>query len=99
MEFRARASSVAVDQFAHGAFYDLVGNVWQWNETPIHAFDGFQVHPLYDDFSTQTFDNRHNLIKEDLGSQLEMRSRLVSVCLPSHFYQHAGFRYIESEQR
>ena len=91
------ASSVAVDQFAHGAFYDLVGNVWQWNETPIHAFDGFQVHPLYDDFSTPTFDNRHNLIKGgswiSTGNEITLGSRYA---FRRHFYQHAGFRYIES---
>ena len=69
-------SSVAVDQFAHGDFYDIVGNVWQWNETPIHAFNGFKVHSLYDDFSTPTFDNNHNLIKVDHGFQLAMKSQL-----------------------
>ncbi len=92
------ASSVAVDRFAHGEFYDLVGNVWQWNETPIHAFDGFQVHPLYDDFSTPTFDNRHNLIKGgswiSTGNEITLGSRYA---FRRHFYQHAGFRYIESE--
>jgi 5-histidylcysteine sulfoxide synthase/putative 4-mercaptohistidine N1-methyltranferase len=92
------ASSVAVDRFAHGAFYDLVGNVWQWNETPIHAFDGFQVHPLYDDFSTPTFDNRHNLIKGgswiSTGNEITLGSRYA---FRRHFYQHAGFRYIESD--
>lgn len=92
------ASSVAIDRFAHGEFYDLVGNVWQWNETPIHAFDGFQVHPLYDDFSTPTFDNRHNLIKGgswiSTGNEITLGSRYA---FRRHFYQHAGFRYIESE--
>lgn len=39
-----------------------LGNVWQWNETPMHPLDGFKVHPLYDDFTTPTFDTRHNLI-------------------------------------
>lgn len=92
------ASSVAVDRFAHGAFYDLVGNVWQWNETPIHAFDGFQVHPLYDDFSTPTFDNQHNLMKGgawiSTGNEITLGSRYA---FRRHFYQHAGFRYIESD--
>ena len=34
---------------------------------------GFEVHPLYDDFSTPTFDTKHNLIKEVPGSQRAMR--------------------------
>ena len=36
-------------------FYDVIGNVWQWTETPIDGLPGFEVHPLYDDFSTPTF--------------------------------------------
>ncbi len=44
------ASSCPVNRFAFGDFFDLIGNVWQWTETPITGFDGFQVHPYYDDF-------------------------------------------------
>lgn len=43
--------------------YDIVGNVWQHSESTIDSFDGFRVHPSYDDFSTPTFDQQHNLIK------------------------------------
>ena len=57
------ASSCPVNCFKQGEFYDLIGNVWQWTETPISGFDGFEVHPHYDDFSTPTFDTQHNLIK------------------------------------
>ncbi|WP_372847386.1 5-histidylcysteine sulfoxide synthase [Pontiella sp.] len=91
------ASSVPVDTFAHGNFFDLVGNVWQWNETPIYAFDGFEVHPLYDDFTVPTFDNRHNLIKGgswiSTGNEIALHSRYA---FRRHFYQHAGFRYVVS---
>ncbi len=93
------ASSVPVDTFAHGDFYDLVGNVWQWNETPIYAFDGFNVHPLYDDFTVPTFDNHHNLIKGgswiSTGNEITLNSRYA---FRRHFYQHAGFRYIVSDK-
>jgi formylglycine-generating enzyme required for sulfatase activity len=50
-------------QGLQGEFCDVIGNVWQWTRTPIMPFKGFEVHPLYDDFSVPTFDGRHNLIK------------------------------------
>ncbi|MBN2292471.1 MAG: 5-histidylcysteine sulfoxide synthase [Pirellulales bacterium] len=93
------ASSCPVDRFAFGDFYDVIGNVWQWTETPITGFDGFQVHPCYDDFSTPTFDTRHNLIKG--GSWISTgneATRDARYAFRRHFFQHAGFRYVESSQ-
>ena len=92
------ASPCAVDRFAHGPFYDLVGNVWQWCETPTYPFDGFRVHPLYDDFTAPTFDNRHNIIKGgsfiSTGNEARPPSRYA---FRRHFFQHAGFRYVISD--
>jgi 5-histidylcysteine sulfoxide synthase len=56
------ASSCPVDRFVHGPFCDIVGNVWQWTQTPTYPFDGFDVHPIYDDFTTPTFYGRHFII-------------------------------------
>ncbi len=93
------ASSCPVNRFRQGDFYDLVGNVWQWTETPITGFDGFEVHPYYDDFSTPTFDTQHNLIKGgswiSTGNEATRDSRYA---FRRHFFQHAGFRYVASEQ-
>jgi 5-histidylcysteine sulfoxide synthase/putative 4-mercaptohistidine N1-methyltranferase len=92
------ASPCPVDRFAFGVFYDVIGNVWQWTETPIHPFPGFRIHPIYDDFSVPTFDGRHNLIKG--GSWISTGNealRNARYAFRRHFYQHAGFRYVESD--
>ncbi|MDR4516425.1 MAG: 5-histidylcysteine sulfoxide synthase [Nitrosomonas sp.] len=92
------ASSCPVNEFQHGDFYDIVGNVWQWTETPTYPFEGFDVHPLYDDFTTPTFDNQHNLIKGgawvSCGNETLRSSRYA---FRKHFFQHAGFRYVVSD--
>ncbi|MHB8975915.1 MAG: 5-histidylcysteine sulfoxide synthase [Trichloromonadaceae bacterium] len=93
------ASSCPVTRFGFGDFYDLIGNVWQWTETPISGFDGFEVHPYYDDFSTPTFDTQHNLIKG--GSWISTGNEATRDCryaFRRHFFQHAGFRYVAAEQ-
>ena len=89
------ASATAVNEFKFNELYDVVGNVWQWTSTPIDGFKGFKVHPIYDDFSTPTFDGKHNLIKGgsfiSSGNEIMKHSRYA---FRRHFYQHAGFRYV-----
>jgi 5-histidylcysteine sulfoxide synthase/putative 4-mercaptohistidine N1-methyltranferase len=92
------ASPCPVTEFPHGELCDVVGNVWQWTETPIYPFDGFEVHPLYDDFTTPTFDGRHNLIKG--GSWISCGNetlRSARYAFRRHFFQHAGFRYVVAD--
>ncbi|MDD3528378.1 MAG: 5-histidylcysteine sulfoxide synthase [Gallionellaceae bacterium] len=89
------ASACPVTRFPQGDFCDVAGNVWQWTETPIYPFEGFQVHPLYDDFTTPTFDGRHNLIKG--GSWISCGNESLHAAryaFRRHFFQHAGFRYV-----
>ncbi len=92
------ASSCPVDRFSHGDFYDVIGNVWQWTQTPIYPFEGFKVHPIYDDFSVPTFDGKHNLMKGgswiSCGNEAEPSARYA---FRRHFFQHAGFRYVSGE--
>ena len=86
-----------VDKYKFDDFYDVVGNVWQWSLTPIYPFDDFVTHPIYDDFTTPTFDDRHALIKGgsfiSLGNETLREARYA---FRKHFFQHAGFRYVKS---
>ncbi len=94
------ASTCSVDRFGFGGFYDVIGNVWQWCATPIDGYEGFRVHPLYDDFSTPTFDGKHNLIKG--GSFISCGNEMLKsarYAFRRHFFQHAGFRYIKSKKK
>jgi 5-histidylcysteine sulfoxide synthase/putative 4-mercaptohistidine N1-methyltranferase len=92
------ASACPVDRFPQGRFFDIAGNAWQWTETPVYPFAGFEVHPHYDDFTTPTYDDRHNLIKGgswiSCGNESLRNSRYA---FRRHFFQHAGFRYVVSD--
>ncbi len=94
------ASSSPVNQHKHGELYDVVGNVWQWTETAIYPFDEFSVHPCYDDFTMPTFDGRHNVFKGGswISSGNETR-RSCRYAFRKHFFQHAGFRYVNAAKQ
>lgn len=89
-------SSCPVNVFQSNGFYDVLGNVWQWTNTTIDGFEGFEIHPLYDDFSVPTFDGRHNIFKGgsfiSTGNEVLKESRYA---FRRHFPQHAGFRYVQ----
>ena len=91
-------SSCPVTEFPQGEFFDIVGNAWQWVETPTYPFEGFDVHPHYDDFTTPTFDTQHNLIKG--GSWIACGNESLKsarYAFRRHFFQHAGFRYVMTD--
>ena len=98
LEFERSSCPVDRHQAASG-FYDVIGNVWQWTQTPIDAFAGFAVHPVYDDFSTPTFDGQHNVFKG--GSWISTgncATKAARYAFRRHFFQHAGFRYVLGEE-
>jgi putative 4-mercaptohistidine N1-methyltranferase len=88
-------SPCSVFRYNQGELNDIVGNVWQWTESFIYPFNGFEVHPAYDDFTIPCFDNKHNLIKGSswvsCGNEIDINSRYA---FRQHFYQYAGFRYV-----
>lgn len=68
------ASSCPVNTFAHGPLFDVIGNVWQWTETPIYPFGGFAPHPLYDDFQYTDFRRAPQPVQGRLVDLLRQRS-------------------------
>ncbi len=99
LNLRGEMSACPVSRhvFANG-FYDVSGNVWQWTETAIDGFEGFEPHPAYDDFSTPTFDGKHNLFKGgswiSTGNLANSESRYA---FRRHFFQFSGLRYVEAD--
>jgi len=94
------ASPCPVDTFASPAgIYDVLGNVWQHNLTPFDVLDGFQTHPLYEDFTTPCVSSHHSRIMGGswISSGANGGSRDSRFAFRRHFYQHAGFRYVESD--
>jgi len=76
-------------------FYDAHGNVWQYAEDHFAPLPGFEIHYMYDDFSSPCFDGWHTLI---LGgswvSTGDQASSFARYHFRRHFFQHLGFRYV-----
>ena len=79
-------------------FHDVFGNAWEWTVDFFSALDGFEVHRLYEDFSTPCFDGLHQIIQGSSfvssGNEASIYSRYH---FRPHFLQHASFRLVESE--
>lgn len=74
-------------------FNDLFGNVWDWLNDDFYPLPGFEIHPLYEDFSAPYFDDEHSMM---LGGAWATTgtgaSKYYRLWFRRHFYQHAGFR-------
>lgn len=99
LALRSYASECPVDRYRMGDFYDVVGNLWQWSRTTMAPFEGFRTHPIYEDFTTPTFDEKHQLIKGgswiSTGNEVGYYARFA---FRPHFHQHAGFRYVTNPE-
>ena len=76
-------------------FHDSHGNAWQWVEDHFAPLPGFEIHYLYDDFSSPCFDGWHTAIMG--GSWVstgDLDSSFARYHFRRHFFQHLGFRYV-----
>jgi len=96
----AYSSSNPVDSFppSHTGHHDTVGNAWEWTEDQFNPLKNFEVHHVYDDFSTPCFDGKHSMI---VGGSFMSTGDEASVFarfhFRPHFLQHSGFRLVASD--
>ena len=95
------SSQNPVDYFApsHTGHRDTTGNAWEWTEDHFNPLRGFEVHHVYDDFSTPCFDGKHSMIVGgsfiSTGDEASVFARFH---FRPHFLQHSGFRLVASEE-
>lgn len=96
----AFSSQSPVDHFApsHTGHKDTTGNNWEWTEDHFNPLPGFEVHHVYDDFSSPCFDGKHSMI---VGGSFMSTGDEASVFarfhFRPHFLQHSGFRLVASD--
>ncbi|CDW82213.1 UNKNOWN [Stylonychia lemnae] len=89
------ASPSPVDKYKQGDVYDLMGNVWQWTLTSFYPFQNFTKHSAYENFSTFSFDDKHNIIKGgNWISYGNMATQQTRQWFRRHIHQHSGFRVV-----
>ena len=78
--------------------YDVTGNAWEWTEDHFNPLSGFEVHHVYDDFSTPCFDGKHSsIVGGSFVSTGDEASVFARFRFRPHFLQHSGFRLVSSQ--
>jgi ergothioneine biosynthesis protein EgtB len=77
---------------------DLVGNGWEWTNTPFAPFPGFQASPSYPEYSADFFDGEHFVLK---GASPVTARELVRPTFRNWFrarypYVYATFRTVKA---
>jgi len=78
---------------------DLVGNGWEWTDTPFAPFDGFVADSRYAGYSANFFDGKHAVLK---GASTQTDAGLVRRSFRNWFQAHypyvfAAFRCVEGD--
>jgi len=96
LQFGSESPVNAMAENSQG-IHDAMGSVWQWCEDAFHPLKDFAIHPYYTDFSTPCFDGEHQMIMGgsfiSTGDEASIWSRFH---FRPHFFQHAGFRLVQS---
>lgn len=91
-------SPVGTFPSSHTGHRDTTGNAWEWTEDHFNPLKGFEVHHVYDDFSTPCFDGKHSMIVGgsfiSTGDEASVFARFH---FRPHFLQHSGFRLVQSD--
>ncbi len=93
-----RFDPMSVDSFPSGAsafgVRDLVGNGWEWTDSPFLPFPGFQPMESYPSYSTDFFDGKHAVLKgaSPVTSAALVRSSLRNWFRTRYPYVFAKFR-------
>jgi len=96
--FADKVMSTSGEDFPHTGHRDTTGNAWEWTEDHFNPLKGFEVHHVYDDFSTPCFDGKHSMIVGgsfiSTGDEASVFARFH---FRPHFLQHSGFRLVASD--
>jgi len=77
---------------------DVTGNAWEWTEDHFNPLSGFEVHHVYEDFSTPCFDGKHSsIVGGSFISTGDEASVFARFHFRPHFLQHSGFRLVSSD--
>jgi len=96
----AYSSQNPVDFFSPSetGHYDTTGNAWEWTEDHFNPLKGFEVHHIYDDFSSPCFDGKHSsIVGGSFMSTGDEASVFARFHFRAHFLQHSGFRLVTSD--
>lgn len=64
---------------------DLVGNGWEWTDTPFAPLPGFQIDPRYPGYSQPFFDHQHYVLK---GASMRTHTALLRRSFRNWFQPH-----------